>query len=480
MKYKTLIILIIILIIFFGSLIFINYNNDKKSFPDLDEDHVSDKVDAFPNDPAASVDTDGDGYPDYWNPGKDQRDSTTDPILELDDFKYDPNEWKDTDGDRIGDNSDEFPYNPEEWIDSDGDGIGDNGDINPNVDLEIYISLRKFQVTRFVDILPWAQVYFDVIINEEDNIRLNNNGNYWRTWIKKTQDITHEKITYNINDKTSNKFTEIKITMYDYDFIGNDDILDIDFGASKSIILKFDNEKNKIVYNEKTSGNNAILWFNISNRLSQKSDAQFYNINYRWNFKKTWMHTLDIPIDTYKLYESSIVNRIPQNQVNSEQKMAAYVTYDEKVIQDLADDLKSYAQSNVYSKAETINFILRFVQESISYNFDNVTKGCTEYWRFPIETLVEKEGDCEDTTVLFASLLKALDYDVVLLFYSWEEDGKRLGHLSAGVNIPGSHGDYIEDNGKKYYYCETTKINYYLGDIPKDIKFDPSKIIYIS
>ena len=39
--------------------------------PDADDDGVADDEDAFPNDPAASVDTDGDGMPDDWNEGVD-------------------------------------------------------------------------------------------------------------------------------------------------------------------------------------------------------------------------------------------------------------------------------------------------------------------------------------------------------------------------------------------------------------------------
>ena len=35
---------------------------------DTDGDFVSDDDDAFPNDPAASIDTDLDGQPDAWNP----------------------------------------------------------------------------------------------------------------------------------------------------------------------------------------------------------------------------------------------------------------------------------------------------------------------------------------------------------------------------------------------------------------------------
>ena len=44
---------------------------------DSDGDGVSDRLDAFPLDPAASVDTDKDGYPNAWNPEKNEQDSTT-------------------------------------------------------------------------------------------------------------------------------------------------------------------------------------------------------------------------------------------------------------------------------------------------------------------------------------------------------------------------------------------------------------------
>ncbi|MCU7844026.1 MAG: hypothetical protein KZQ93_09325 [Candidatus Thiodiazotropha sp. (ex Monitilora ramsayi)] len=44
---------------------------------DSDNDGVLNLADAFPLDPAASIDTDRDGYPDTWNPGYTQSDSTT-------------------------------------------------------------------------------------------------------------------------------------------------------------------------------------------------------------------------------------------------------------------------------------------------------------------------------------------------------------------------------------------------------------------
>ncbi len=52
---------------------------------DTDGDGVDDVDDAFPDDPAASVDTDNDGEPDSWNPGYTADDSTTNLTEDLDD-----------------------------------------------------------------------------------------------------------------------------------------------------------------------------------------------------------------------------------------------------------------------------------------------------------------------------------------------------------------------------------------------------------
>ncbi len=55
---------------------------------DRDYDYVEDSLDAFPDDWAASVDTDGDGYPNRWNDRRDMDDSRTG--LKLDNYPEDP------------------------------------------------------------------------------------------------------------------------------------------------------------------------------------------------------------------------------------------------------------------------------------------------------------------------------------------------------------------------------------------------------
>lgn len=72
---------------------------------DLDGDGVLNSHDDFPCNSAASLDTDGDGAPDSWNPGV----SETEILhcgLVLDAFPYDPTEIGDEDSDGVGDNTD--------------------------------------------------------------------------------------------------------------------------------------------------------------------------------------------------------------------------------------------------------------------------------------------------------------------------------------------------------------------------------------
>jgi hypothetical protein len=104
---------------------------------DSDQDGSEDQFDAFPYNPFEFRDTDGDGLGDTCDPDADN-DGTPDV---RDAFPTDDRETTDTDGDGIGDNSDTdddgdgvpdtddaFPKNPLEYLDTDGDGIGDGMD----------------------------------------------------------------------------------------------------------------------------------------------------------------------------------------------------------------------------------------------------------------------------------------------------------------------------------------------------------------
>ena len=124
---------------------------------DRDGDFVADADDAFPDDPAEWVDTDGDGQgdngdtdddgdgmPDAYeighgldplDAGDSGTDADSDGLANLAEFAAgtDPQN-ADSDGDGVVDGSDHFPLDAAEWVDTDGDGQGDNGDSDDDAD----------------------------------------------------------------------------------------------------------------------------------------------------------------------------------------------------------------------------------------------------------------------------------------------------------------------------------------------------------
>jgi hypothetical protein len=140
---------------------------------------------------------------------------------------------------------------------------------------------------------------------------------------------------------------------------------------------------------------------------------------------------------------------------------SVYVTdnQDDYIFNALADTMISDGEKLGFTKIETVELALLLVQ-SIPYSIDIDTTGLEEYPRYPLETLVDDTGDCEDHAILLAELLCALQYDAVLLEYPGD-------HMAVGVADSGDmFGTYYEHDGKKYYYTETTATGWKIGDIP--------------
>ena len=110
---------------------------------DDDGDGVLDSEDAFPKDSSETVDTDGDGTGNNSD-DDDDNDGVSD---DSDAFPLDPSETLDTDGDSVGNNVDtdddgdgvsdtfdKFPLDSSESVDTDADGIGNNADSDDDND----------------------------------------------------------------------------------------------------------------------------------------------------------------------------------------------------------------------------------------------------------------------------------------------------------------------------------------------------------
>jgi len=119
----------------------------------------------------------------------------------------------------------------------------------------------------------------------------------------------------------------------------------------------------------------------------------------------------------------------------------------------IIDDLAQVLTQNSTSPEQAAQRILNFIHHGIVYDVSIESYG-VDYVRHPLETLVEGNGDCEDTTILGAALSRARDLDVILVVFPPPPESI-TGHI--GYAVAGDfHGAYFEVNGKKYFYAETT------------------------
>jgi transglutaminase-like putative cysteine protease len=149
------------------------------------------------------------------------------------------------------------------------------------------------------------------------------------------------------------------------------------------------------------------------------------------------------------------------------QEFDNYVTVSIPEITALAAQLRHLAQEQHYSAYDQLCNTLAFVQQTIRYTDDlsPQTGQLIEYPKYPLETLVEKKGDCEDQAILAAALLTALNYQVALLILPI--------HVALGVagfeDKPGSRVIHPA-TGMRYLYAETTAPNWLPGEVPPQFR----------
>jgi PKD repeat protein len=189
-------------------------------------------------------------------------------------------------------------------------------------------------------------------------------------------------------------------------------------------------------------------------------------------FEWTWSgeeQTLDavLPWNLYQMYRGRLRIQFVDNY--------AYGVYvddplDDPTLEDLADVLWTRAGGvdRVYA-----DYVLAFVQGGIAYLADPPD---VEWPLYPLETLVDGEGDCEDTAILYVSLLKARGVACQLAFVDTDDDGSP-DHVLALVEVSSpaavqSGATVFELDGTLYAVAETAAGYLALGLDPWGLEVD--------
>lgn len=184
-------------------------------------------------------------------------------------------------------------------------------------------------------------------------------------------------------------------------------------------------------------------------------------LTYTWVYGgKTYTTTLDIDYADYKYYkELTPVSERCQETTHVRDKQ--FVTYEDKYILQLASKFKTMTSG--MTDLQVSNFVLAFTQY-IEYQSDDVFTGYEEYWKYPVETLYDQGGDCEDTSILFSAIAEAMGYNTCLLLFP--------GHMAAGIDLdinPSQGMYYFSTGGYNFYYGETTATGYTIGAKPSNV-----------
>ena len=153
---------------------------------------------------------------------------------------------------------------------------------------------------------------------------------------------------------------------------------------------------------------------------------------------------------------------------SSYEDVEQYFTVDDPYVEKACTELLAHKEASRMGDREFASFVMRFVQE-IPYRYDEESRNALEFWKYPAETFWDKGGDCEDSSILYCTLMKRMGYDTALLVFR--------DHAMASIHFQDdslNYGDNVAvKDGKRYVFVETTtdgitdkdRDGYQLGDV---------------
>lgn len=194
--------------------------------------------------------------------------------------------------------------------------------------------------------------------------------------------------------------------------------------------------------------------------FATQAQTSVYKRTMQWNYGGyTFTDQITFTYNDYIFYKGLSKTQPKQNYA-TENSSHPYLLQVAKVLDEDAKDLG-------YTGFTLAEYIVAFVQQAIPYRSDPYNNGW-DYPKYPIETLVEQGGDCEDKAALTVALLKTFGFDAVLVSLP--------GHMAAAIYCSNCNG-YYTYNGKRYAFIETTETGWNIGQVPQDSKYAGATIL---
>ncbi len=359
----------------------------------------------------------------------------------------------------------------------------------------ISFTIKNFFVEDYTDAWDeYSELYFVVSV---DGVEMGYIGSYQNSlsmetgiWYSIDSTISFDVLESTTNDEgeiVANRYHWIGIKAWDADTFA-DDQLDINPDPEwRTLMIGYDGLTGSIFDSSsytspRNSANGSEDYSGDDDDGTIEFEIELIDIrtvspsSWSWIYEgNTYSINQDLEYSTYVHFRSL------DHEVGglTDTSRARFVTPNEPYLIEMANSLNSLAIQQGLSKLETAEMVLEFVR-SIDYQFDYISAGVNEYPKYPIEMLWEGNGDCEDATHLYNSLMETMGYDTVmiLLLVKVDKNEDWGGHAMPGINIEDHSGEYVYWNtGSKanirFYYAEATGGDSDIGENPwydEDIK----------
>ncbi len=185
-----------------------------------------------------------------------------------------------------------------------------------------------------------------------------------------------------------------------------------------------------------------------------------------WQYKTPWKWEIGLPVDVISYYE-----KVPRPKWTGDKSYYAdFIDANDIGIEQLAEGLNEAIQTNKsklkWTYYDEVMFIVSMVQQ-LHYTSDALT-GFDDFTKYPMQTINDGTGDCEDTAILAAALLHKLEYEVKLVYIDPQD--KDVAHLGIAVWGDDTEGKFWSKDGKDFYYIETTDPKWKFGELPEEWK----------
>jgi hypothetical protein len=173
------------------------------------------------------------------------------------------------------------------------------------------------------------------------------------------------------------------------------------------------------------------------------------------------------------VYKHGYIKDINGQRYN-DRRQFIYEAINRGLANEFGNILNDEAKANgITGGREKVEFLIDFVQ-NLPYIPDDVSTGYDDYSKRLTETLVDGGGDCEDSSIMLASLLSSepFGYGTALL----------LPPKHAAIGVKGGNdisGYYYEYEGTRYYYIESTGRGWNVGEIPDEYRGKEATILPI-